>query len=149
MDLKLDLKLSASQPALEGGVSFGGAVWVSESLQQVKLTGALLTVGLTGAELPGGALDASLKTDVSLDLAAQTLELPELVLEALGLKEAGASCHSLCHSFAIWSLAGGAKLESIQDTLGHSSVETTQVYAKIVDKMTENPTLYLEKMLTG
>jgi len=70
-------------------------------------------------------------------------------LEALGLKEAGVSCHSLRHSFATWSLAGGAKLESIQDTLGHSSVETTQVYAKIVDKMTENPTLYLEKMLTG
>ena len=71
-------------------------------------------------------------------------------LEALGLKEAGVSRHSLRHSFATWSLAGGAKLESIQDdTLGHSSVETTQVYAKIVDKMTENPTLYLEKMLTG
>jgi len=70
-------------------------------------------------------------------------------LEALGLKEDGVSCHSLRHSFATWSLAGGAKLESIQDTLGHSSVETTQVYAKIVDKMTENPTLYLEKMLTG
>lgn len=70
-------------------------------------------------------------------------------LEALGLKEAGVSCHALRHSFATWSLAGGAKLESIQDTLGHSSVETTQVYAKIVDKMTENPTLYLEKILTG
>jgi len=70
-------------------------------------------------------------------------------LEALGLKEDGVSCHSLRHSFATWSLAGGAKLESIQDTLGHSSVETTQVYAKIVNKMTENPTLYLEKMLTG
>ena len=70
-------------------------------------------------------------------------------LEALGLKEDGVSCHSLRHSFATWSLAGGAKLESIQDTLGHSSVETTQVYAKIVDRLRENPTLYLEKLLSG
>jgi len=70
-------------------------------------------------------------------------------LEALGLKEDGLSCHSLRHSFATWSLAGGAKLEAIQDALGHSSVETTQVYAKIVDKMTENPTTFLEKLLSG
>lgn len=70
-------------------------------------------------------------------------------LEALGLKEDGVSCHSLRHSFATWSLAGGAKLESIQDTLGHASVETTQVYAKIVDRMRENPTLYLEKLLSS
>jgi len=70
-------------------------------------------------------------------------------LSALGLKEGGVSCHSLRHSFATWSLAGGAKLEAIQDALGHSSVETTQVYAKIVDKMQENPTVFLEKLLTG
>jgi site-specific recombinase XerD len=70
-------------------------------------------------------------------------------LEGLGLKKPGISCHSLRHSFATWSLAGGAKLESIQDTLGHASVETTQVYAKIVDRMRENPTLYLEKLLSG
>jgi len=70
-------------------------------------------------------------------------------LEALGLKDDAVSCHSLRHSFATWSLAGGAKLESIQDTLGHSSPETTRVYARIVDKMRENPTLYLEKLLSG
>ena len=68
-------------------------------------------------------------------------------LERLGLKEDGVSCHSLRHSFATWSLAGGAKLESIQDTLGHASPDTTQVYAKIVDKMTENPARYLEVVL--
>jgi len=70
-------------------------------------------------------------------------------LEALGLKEAGVSCHSLRHSFATWSLAGGAKLLSIQDALGHSSIETTQVYVRIVDRLRENPTLYLEKLLSG
>jgi integrase/recombinase XerD len=75
--------------------------------------------------------------------------LVDTYLESLGLKEEAISCHSMRHSFATWSLAGGAKLESIQDALGHSSVETTQVYAKVVDRMRENPTLYLEKLLKG
>jgi len=70
-------------------------------------------------------------------------------LGALGLKEDGISCHSLRHSFATWSLAGGAKLESIQDALGHDSIETTQIYAKVVDRMRENPTLYLERLITA
>ncbi len=70
-------------------------------------------------------------------------------LRELGLKQEGVSCHSLRHSFATWSLEAGAKLESIQATLGHASVETTQVYAKIVDRWRENPALYLEKLLGG
>jgi len=68
-------------------------------------------------------------------------------LADLGLKAEGVSCHSLRHSFATWSLAGGAKLLSISQALGHSSVETTQVYAKIVDRVQENPALYLGRML--
>jgi integrase/recombinase XerD len=68
-------------------------------------------------------------------------------LEETGLKEAGISCHSLRHSFATWSLAGGAKLLSISQALGHSSVETTQVYAKVVDRIRENPTKYLEGLM--
>jgi integrase/recombinase XerD len=70
-------------------------------------------------------------------------------LAAVGLKAEGVSCHSLRHSFATWSLAGGAKLLSIAQALGHSSVETTQVYAKIVDKVQENPALYLGRLMTG
>jgi site-specific recombinase XerD len=68
-------------------------------------------------------------------------------LEALGLKAEGVSCHSLRHSAATWARAGGAKLDAIGDMLGHTSVTTTQVYAKIVDRMTENPAKYLEALL--
>jgi len=70
-------------------------------------------------------------------------------LDHAGLKDAGISCHSLRHSFATWSLAGGAKLEALSAVLGHSSIQTTLVYAKVVDKIKENPARYLESMLTG
>ena len=33
------------------------------------------------------------------------------------------------------------------DMLGHSSADTTQIYARIVDKMSENPAKYLEAVL--
>ena len=68
-------------------------------------------------------------------------------LVRLGLKAAGISCHSLRHSAATWARAGGAPLDAISGMLGHSSVAITQVYAKIVDKMTENPAKYLEALL--
>ena len=68
-------------------------------------------------------------------------------LERLGLKGEGISCHSLRHSAATWARAGGAALDAIAGMLGHSSVTTTQVYARIVDRMTENPARYLEALL--
>lgn len=48
---------------------------------------------------------------------------------------------------AAWSLAAGAKLLSINQALGHASVETTQVYPKTVDKVRENPIKYLEELV--
>lgn len=68
-------------------------------------------------------------------------------LDHAGLKADGISCHSLRHSFATWSLAGGAKLTAISGAMGHSSIETTQVYAKIVDRIQENPARYLDALM--
>ena len=68
-------------------------------------------------------------------------------LARLGLKSKGFSCHSLRHSAATWSRAGGAEMDAIADWLGHASTNTTLIYAKIVDKMTQNPARFLETML--
>ena len=68
-------------------------------------------------------------------------------LSDLGLKAEGISCHALRHSSATWARAGGARLDAIAGMLGHASVTTTSVYARIVDKITENPARYLEEML--
>lgn len=75
--------------------------------------------------------------------------LVDRYLEQAGLKVEGVSCHTLRHSFGTWARAGGAKLGSIQDALGHTSIDHTRIYAKIVDKMKENPTRFLEAMLAG
>lgn len=73
--------------------------------------------------------------------------LTDRYLLALGLKRAGISCHSLRHSAAVWARAFGATVDALADMLGHASVDTTRVYARIVRKMEENPARYLEAAL--
>jgi len=68
-------------------------------------------------------------------------------LEETGLKRAGVSCHSLRHSYATIALAFGADLYAISVSMGHSSITTTQIYAKIVDKMKHNPSALLGGLL--
>lgn len=73
--------------------------------------------------------------------------LVDKYLDELGLKAEGISCHAVRHSAATWSRAGGARLDAIAGMLGHTSVTTTGVYAKIVDKIAENPARYLEELM--
>ncbi len=89
VDLELSLQVTANKPALAGAIALQGEVLVSDSLQQVTVAGLELTTDLQGEGLPGKAVKASLQTDVTLDLARQTLDLPKFVLQALGLKLTG------------------------------------------------------------
>ena len=59
-------------------------------------------------------------------------------LEKAGLSHKKYTLHCLRHTYASELLSAGMSLESLQQLLGHSSVEVTRRYAKLTDKSIEN-----------
>jgi site-specific recombinase XerD len=64
-------------------------------------------------------------------------------LDAAALKRSGVSCHALRHTFGTLSVAGGAKIEHVRDTMGHSKLETTSIYVKAVERAKNNPANFI------
>ena len=88
-DLDLDFRVSAVQPAVEGRFHLKGSVLLAAGLRAVDVKAATIDIDATGAGVPGKQVSLTLASDVFVDLDAQTLSLPNLVLETLGLNISG------------------------------------------------------------
>jgi site-specific recombinase XerD len=60
-------------------------------------------------------------------------------LKIAGLKKPGRSCHALRHSTATWLLDAGVPMQAIALLLGHSSMDITAIYARVVDHRKYTP----------
>jgi len=88
-DLDLRFKVAATEPAVASQVELTGNVLIAPNLEAVDVKNALLGIHAEGKGVPGGKARVSLKSDMRLDLAAQTLRLPNMLLEVLGLNITG------------------------------------------------------------
>lgn len=57
------------------------------------------------------------------------------------------SCHLARHTFATLALSKGVAVESVSRMLGHTNIQTTQIYARIVNKKIESDMLNLSSKL--
>ena len=79
------MRLASTQPVIETGLSLRGELLVATDLSTITITAATLQVDAAGDSLPARQIKAALSTDISVDLAAQTLLMPNIVLDTLGL----------------------------------------------------------------
>jgi AsmA protein len=88
-DLDLQFLVKSTAPAMSGRFDLQGEVRVASSLAAVDINGTRLKLDLSGAGIPGEQMLLTLATDIALDLEAQTLNMPQLIVETLGLKLTG------------------------------------------------------------
>ena len=97
--------------------------WIFEYrtiLQQDK-TESRLFINRFGKPLTGGTLGNRLQRIINQS-------------DNIQLKEKNITLHSLRHSIGTHLLANGMDIQKVQRFLGHSSLETTQIYTHLIEE---------------
>lgn len=84
IELALDLRASATRPALDAQVGVTGTLLYDLDNGRYELAPLQLHTLLRGANLPDGSAEISLSTELKMDLDADTLSMSDLVVNALG-----------------------------------------------------------------
>lgn len=64
--------------------------------------------------------------------------IARLKVEMPSLADKRISSHKLRHSFATMQIRSGTDIRTLQELLGHASIETTQIYTHIDNKQLKN-----------
>jgi site-specific recombinase XerD len=67
--------------------------------------------------------------------------------EQAGITKKGVSVHTLRHCYATHLLEAGINLRTIQQYLGHSSLETTMVYLHLTTKGQEDAVSHINALM--
>ena len=86
VDLSLAFVVKGGEPELTTDVKLTGEVSLSEALDQLDVRDLKLSLVAQGEQLPGGALNADLSAQLGMDMDKKTLNLKDLLVEALDLK---------------------------------------------------------------
>lgn len=107
-------------------ISDSAANWLEKYLQARKDTFKPLFIRFQGKVDPGNNGEAMRLTTRSIE------RIVEKYVKGLGLS-VKATPHTLRHSFATDLLINGADIRSVQEMLGHSSIQTTQIYTHVTN----------------
>ena len=106
-----------------------GGAWTEHPL--FSSTAGLLREYLAGAELEA---EAPLFAGRSGPLKKRQIQALFTRYRDLGRLDRRYTCHGLRHSIATHLLDAGVALEFVQDHLGHQSIRSTSIYARITDR---------------
>jgi integrase len=77
--------------------------------------------------------------------SAKTARHLQLWAEAAGV-EKQITFHSARHTFAVMMLDLGADIYTVSKLLGHKEIQTTQIYAKVMDKNKQKATMLIPQI---
>ncbi len=89
VDLSISMNLDSSEPKLSAAVNLDGTFEFNLDLHTLSVTPLTFKLKADGPAIPGGSVDAALKTDITADLEKMNVSLKDLTLNSGNLALSG------------------------------------------------------------